>query len=314
MEAIIRDKQGRHFKSLRLSVLPYCNFACVYCTESERNTIIPTDLMQPKAFLNLISKINPYLNLHSVRITGGEPTLYKPLAELIYRLKEYGIPKVHLTTNGALLPKLVPELKQAGLDSINVSLDAIDPLIFYQLSRKDHLDRTLAGISAANDAGLFVKLNCNVLKGLNDSQIVPLLDFASQNGLIIRYLELMEMGPLYGKDHKKHLLPAREILRKIEASYSLKELPRKRSATARYWKTGQGHHFGIIGNYSMPFCSDCNRLRMDHTGKIYGCLSNSFGSSISDSTNLQEVLALELNKKQNLRFQGSPLSMKAIGG
>jgi cyclic pyranopterin phosphate synthase len=316
---MIVDEQGRHFKSLRLSVTPYCNFACTYCVDSEGNSNhIVGPHLQAKDFANLITAINPFLGLYSIRITGGEPTLYKPLPELIYLLKTLGIPKIHLTTNGALLPGLMTDLKTSGLDSINISIDAIEASIFSKISQRSALSKTLEGIDAAISTGIFVKLNCTVLKGINDSQIVPLIEFAKEQNVIVRFLELMEMGPLFGKNHLSQFMSAKEILSKIEQKYELFEIPRRRSATANYWKTNQGHQFGIIANYSHPFCSDCNRLRLDHTGTLYGCLSNPKGTSlpkaIDNGIDLAEVLSTELGKKQATQFQGSPLSMMAIGG
>lgn len=312
----LQDKQGRHFKSLRLSVVPHCNFSCTYCTESDISE--PTsEPFSPQEFIHFISKINPFLDLYSVRITGGEPTLYPHLPELIYELKKMGIPKVHLTSNGVRLPHLISDLKSAGLDSINISLDALDPHIFQKISRRKGLDKTLAGIDATLNTDIFLKLNCTVMKGINDSEILPLLLFSQQKNIIIRYLELMEMGPLYGNKHKDYFLSTQDILRNIETLYMVTPEPRKRAATAQYWKTNNGHRFGIIANYSMPFCLDCNRLRLDHTGKIYGCLSNSFGTDLKScdtDASISEALQTELNKKQPVKFQGSPLSMKAIGG
>lgn len=315
----ITDQQGRYFKSLRLSVLPYCNLACTYCVdpEAEQYPELKASLM-PKQFLKLVSALHDVLDLYSIRLTGGEPTLYKALPELVSRLKDLGIPKVHLTTNGVYLASQIAALKAAGLDSINVSIDAIDHTVFQKISRRNKLDAVLEGIDVAIASGTEVKLNCTMIKGVNDSEIIPLVLFAKEKRVTIRFLELMEMGALYSSDQERLFLSAHHILDQIRQHYRLRELPRKRSATARYWETEWGTAIGVIANYSHPFCSDCNRLRMDYTGTLYGCLSSPKGSSLmkalENGESVRDLLQCEINRKQAKQFKGSPVVMKAIGG
>jgi cyclic pyranopterin phosphate synthase len=174
----------------------------------------------------------------------------------------------------------------------------------------------MRGIDAALDAGLAVKLNTVVMKGMNDGQVLPLLEFAFARGITIRFLEVMAMGHLY-HDSDRYLLTQQEILRLIGERYGLTALEREPSATARYWVTERGQRVGIIANESEPFCRDCDRLRLDSSGHIYGCLSNNHPISLGIGESEAEwdgKLRAALAQKQALRFTGSELSMLQIGG
>ena len=153
------------------------------------------------------------------------------------------------------------------------------------------------------------------MKGLNDSQIMPLMNYAFEKGLTIRFLEIMAMGHLYG-NADKHFYSQKEILSTIAKHHNFTRLARQRSSTANYWQTSTGQTFGIIANESEPFCSDCNRLRLDSYGNIYGCLSSNNPISIKgvDDDELAIRLNQALKQKQTLKFAGSELSMMHIGG
>jgi Molybdenum cofactor biosynthesis enzyme len=318
--AALRDHLGRTFKTLRISLINTCNLACTYCTygndESKENyTQHKSNVISVHEMLNLIKRLHARLELTTIRFTGGEPLLYKDLTTLIARTSELGIDNLNLTTNGLLLQKIAPALKAAGLRSVNVSLDAIDPLTFFKMSRRHGLEQTLSGIEAAINEGIEVKLNAVIMKGMNDSQVIPLLKFAFSKNIKIRFLEIMSMGHLHGKIDE-YFFSQKEILSLINRHYSFSPVSRSDSATANYWKTEEGHHFGIIANESHPFCADCNRLRLDAYGNIYGCLSNNNPVSITHTNTagfdfkLREALA----QKQSIKFTGSKLSMLHIGG
>ena len=202
------------------------------------------------------------------------------------------------------------------MQSINVSLDAIDEAVFMRMSRRRSVQRIVRGIDAALEAGLAVKINTVVMKGINDGEILPLLEFAFARGIRIRFLEVMAMGHLHHQPGL-YLLPQEEILKVIGARYVLQPLDRLASATARYWVTDDGHSFGIIANESEPFCLDCDRLRLDSSGNIYGCLSSNQPIALDrEESGEQWAIKLRqaLGQKQALRFTGSDLSMLQIGG
>jgi cyclic pyranopterin phosphate synthase len=293
----------------------------VYCVAGDdalKGDIIagPHSSLPVAALLKIIGRLHRVLDLGTVRLTGGEPLLYPGLTDLVRGLRAMGIEGIKLTTNGFLLERQAARLKEAGMGSINVSLDAIDEAVFFRMSKRHSVDRIIRGIDAALDAGLSVKINTVVMRGMNDSQILPLFEFAIARGIRIRYLEIMAMGHLH--DHsEKYLYPMDEILATIRERYHCTSLGRAGSATAHYWRIDEGHEFGIIANESEPFCQDCNRLRLDSQGNIYGCLSSNHPIALDNAASeadwngkLQEALL----QKQTLRFTGSDLSMLYIGG
>ena len=273
--------------------------------------------MEPAEFARLVRKIQKINPITSVRLTGGEPTIYRPIVELVRLLKLDGMPIINLTTNASRLKELASDLKEAGLDSINISLDSLNRENFRAITRRDDLERVLAGIDAALAVGFPVKINCTIYRGINEKEIVEMLQYAGERGMVLRFLELMSMGHLYQAGHTSFYYSQEEMLQRVGESYDLEPLPRKASSTANYWKTSNGWKFGIIGNHSAPFCKDCNRLRLDSKGKLYGCLSVNEGFSMLDvesDEELEKLLKSALKQKQPVRFSGSTLSMKAIGG
>ena len=321
--SIIADKYGRTFSTLRVSLLHHCNLGCIYCVSGDaelkqanspsRNS---ADHLSVPQLLRIIGRLQTQLQLDTVRLTGGEPLLYTGIVELIRGLKAMGIPQIKLTTNGFLLERLAKPLADAGMQSINVSLDAVDEAVFVKMSRRHSVDRIIRGIDAASAAGITIKINTVVMKGINDSQILPLTEFAFSRGIAIRFLEIMAMGYLH--DQASHYLLTRdEILGMISTRYSLHPTDRTASATARYWKTAKGQVVGIIANETEPFCRDCNRLRLDSSGNIYGCLSSNhpIALGLEDSEiEWEGKLKAALAQKQLVRFIGSDLSMLHIGG
>jgi cyclic pyranopterin phosphate synthase len=318
---VIRDQYGRSFKTLRISLLNHCNLGCLYCVagddmvktanaEGKDNVLAISDL------LAIIARLHELLGLSTIRLTGGEPLLYHGLPELIRGIHELGIPAIKLTTNGFLLARLAEPLKAAGMASVNVSLDAVDEAVFYRMSRRHAVSRVIGGIDAALKAGLDVKINSVIMRDINDGQILPLLDLAFSRHCRIRFLEVMAMGHLHDQA-EKYLVSQEEILSVIARRYSFSPIGRMAGATARYWQTDEGHQFGVIANESEPFCSDCDRLRLDSSGRIYGCLSSNHPIMLNeqeDETIWAGKLQQALQQKQAVRFTGSDLSMLEIGG
>lgn len=323
MEAIA-DKFGRSFKTLRVSLTNHCNLGCVYCVD---DSTLPSDLpigpsnrpvlpLSTPQFVKVIGQLHALLNLETIRLTGGEPTLYRELVPLIEGIRQAGIRKIKMTTNGSLLASKVTTLQQAGLTSVNISLDALQPQVFRQISRRRNLQKILDGIEKSIQAGVTVKINCVVMKGLNDGEILPLLQFSKDRNIPIRFLELMQMGHLYG-NFEQHFFPEECILDTIAGQFEFNEISREHAATAKYYVMPDGYRFGVISNESDPFCNDCNRLRLDSYGNIFGCLSNNTAINISgcidEPQQIRQQLKVALTHKK-MKFSGSKLSMLAIGG
>ncbi|MEX8547281.1 MAG: GTP 3',8-cyclase MoaA [Mucilaginibacter sp.] len=315
---MLNDPYGRKFKTLRVSLLNTCNLNCFYCTMGSEEEINYDHRPQKPAafFAQLISRLHHQLDLETIRLTGGEPLLYRELPELIRSLNEIGIPKISMTSNGYLLARQAAALKAAGLQAINVSLDAVDELSFYKMAKRKHLDRVLNGIETALDLGIEIKLNAVIMKGMNEEQVIPLVDYAFGKNIPVRFLEVMSMGHLH-HESDKYLFSQQQLLDQVATKYNFKRLPRKASATANYWQTADGNTFGIIANNSEPFCSDCSRLRLDAEGNMYGCLSSNHPIALDAEDSdylLQEKLQQAMSQKQLHHFIGSELSMLQIGG
>jgi len=315
---LLNDKFGRSFKTLRVSLLSTCNLGCVYCTMgTEEEVMIDKKAQTPASvFLNHIAQLHAQLDLHTIRFTGGEPLLYRELPQVIEGVKALGIPDIKLTTNAFLLDRIAPALKMAGLQYVNVSLDAMDEESFFRMTRRKQLSRTLKGIETALACGLDVKINAVMMKGKNDDQVLPLLEYAFERNIPIRFLEVMTMGHLFGHG-QEYLFSQEDILNIIATKYSFTKQYRKSSSTANYWQTAEGKVFGIIANDTEPFCQDCNRLRLDAEGNIYGCLSNNHAIALSGNESEQDLkdkLQQAMSQKQELHFTGSEMSMMHIGG
>ena len=321
----LEDHLGRRFEKLRISLLNSCNFSCVYCVAENFQDISANTLristadqpLSPDEFTKLIEAVHRLTGLKSIRLTGGEPLLYNDLFPLIDQIQKIGISDIRLTTNAYYLKEKASRLFDAGVKSINISVDAVDQDIFNSISRHPNTARVFSGIEAAVKAGMNVKLNAVIMRGKNDSQIIPLLDYATGLGVKIRFLELMKMGHLYHSENGL-FFSEKEILSIIQEKYTIESIQRGQAETAHYWSASNGGTFGIIANESTPFCHDCNRLRMDSNGFFYGCLSNAHGEKLSsyidDDFLLAEKLSGLLRLKQSVKFHGSELSMRNIGG
>ena len=318
---MIKDHYGRTFETLRISLTDVCNLACQYCVEDD-STASDQQLSELRAagqvtrIVRSVGAINQLSPLKNVRLTGGEPMLFSGLSDLIRRLKGIGIPHVSMTTNAVFLGKKAEELKAAGLDRVNISLDAVTRDSFAEITRKKNFNKVLEGIEASLYFGLEPKINAVIMKGVNDHQVLPLFEFAKERNISIRYLEVMKMGHM-ADQFESNFFSQEDILSRIQIKYDVYPVERQKASTANYWLTDDLYKFGIIANESAPFCKDCDRLRLDHSGKIFGCLSNSEGVKLTSpdpSAGLREKLEFALGQKQAIQFKGSELIMKNIGG
>jgi GTP 3',8-cyclase len=324
---MIIDKSGRSFKKLRISLTHECNYTCIYCSEGKKtinkeskNSYLienPVKKVLPTIdLIEIIKKLHSHLNLNSIRLTGGEPLLHPSIVKIISSISEMGISNIGMTTNGHLLAKRADILKKAGLQSVNISIDALSDEKFTQMSGRTGLSRVLESINASIDQGLYVKLNTVVVAGQNEMEILPILDFAIEKGTIVRYLELMPMGPLH-KTRNGLFFSRSQILELIQTKYSIIKSPKENSSTADYWSINGQKAFGIIANDSSPFCADCNRLRLDSYGNLYGCLSSLIPIPVLATTEpeaLDSLLRLAITHKQPSHFVGNPRTMQSIGG
>lgn len=267
----LMDRYGRTKTYLRVSVTDRCNFRCVYCLPEEgigkfqRNEILSFEEIE-----RVVGAVVP-IGIEKVRLTGGEPLLRNGLPELIAALKKINLLKeVSLTTNGSLLAQFSADLKKAGLDSVNISLDTLNAERFEKITQAPFFKQTLQGIEAALSEGFPVKLNVVPLKGISVEEVLELIDFAIEHCLEIRFIEFM---PLCGSNWSPEKVVPISLLRAwVEEHYELIALERGRDVAESYSITGTQAKVGFIASLSEPFCSTCNRLRLTSNGKIRPCL------------------------------------------
>lgn len=279
MKAVIQDKLGRPIRDLRISVTDRCNFRCDYCMPKEifgdDYTFLPKNELLTFEELIRISKIYAQLGVKKIRITGGEPLLRRNLYKLVEQLNLIdGIEDIGLTTNGLLLKKHGKNLYQAGLRRINVSLDAIEDNVFQEINNRNIKASTiLEQIDYAVSIGFEVKVNVVIQKGVNDNQIIPMIDYFKNKNIEVRFIEFMDVGNDNGWNFNK-VVTKEEMLNMIEQHFEISPVaPKYYGEVAKYFRhKDSDSQFGLITSVSESFCSTCTRARLSSDGKFYGCL------------------------------------------
>jgi GTP 3',8-cyclase len=302
------DKFGRAISDLRISITDRCNYKCVYC-RTGNNGALYGDL--PFADYLRMARVLAGLGIKKVRITGGEPLLRNGVVEFVHELSQLrdvdGDPlELALTTNGHLLAEMARALKDAGLHRVTVSMDAVDPDRFARITRVPAgFDNVLAGIRAARRAGLWpVKVNCVLMRGFNEDQIIPFGMFAREEGVIVRFIEFMPLE----EDRvwvPQTVVTLDEIVLRMAEYRPLVEIPHGRSETARRYRFDDGlGEIGIIAPVSHPFCGHCSRIRITSDGKIRTCLF-----SVWDH-DLHELMRRGASDQELVEFIGSVVQRK----
>jgi cyclic pyranopterin phosphate synthase len=276
----LHDKFGRAITDLRISITDRCNYKCVYCRTGNEGALYG-DL--PFADYLRMARVLVGMGVTKIRLTGGEPLLRKGVVEFVRELSKLTTSNgngcgealdIALTTNGHLLAELAQPLKAAGLTRVTVSMDAVDPDRFARITRVPNgYDHVLAGIRAARRAGLWpLKVNCVLMRGFNEDQIIPFGMFAREEGVTVRFIEFMplEEERTWSPDT---VVTLDEILARMGEYRPLVEIPHARSETARRYRFDDGvGEIGIIAPVSHPFCGHCSRIRITSDGKIRTCL------------------------------------------
>lgn len=269
------DSLGRVHTSLRISVTDRCNIRCFYCMPEVVRFLPREEILSFEEIERFARALAP-LGVNKLRLTGGEPLVRSGLPTLVERLAAIeGIEDIAITTNGILLEEQAVALKNAGLQRVNISLDALTEATFRRISRRDGLDRVLAGIVAAKAAGFQkIRLNAVAIKGITEAEIVPLAKFAREQQMEMRFIEFMPLDADDQWDHDQ-VLTGEEIRREIESAIGpLVPAPRPvPSQPASDFAYGDGGGvIGFINPVTQPFCHDCNRLRLTAEGKVRNCL------------------------------------------
>ncbi len=273
------DKHGRTVRDLRISVTDRCNFRCTYCMPEEGlKWLDKAEVLSFEEIVRVSRVLVERFGINSLRLTGGEPTVRAHLPRLIeqlatLRLEDGSKPNIALTTNGATLRNIAGELRAAGLDRINVSLDSLRADRFLAMTRRDELDNVLAGIAEASNAGFdIVKVNTVVERGANEDEILDMARYGRDNGVQVRFIEFMPLDASNIWERNK-VVTQDEIVSVISSEFPLEIVPARGAAPADRWRylDGKGT-VGVIPSVSKPFCADCDRVRLTSDGQFRTCL------------------------------------------
>jgi GTP 3',8-cyclase len=278
------DRYGRALRDLRISVTDRCNFRCPYCMPAEvfgRDfAFLPKELVLSFEEIERLARLFVELGVGKLRITGGEPLVRRDLPVLISSLAAIRTPEgepvdLTLTTNGSALRALAGPLASAGLQRITVSLDSLDDEVFGSMNGVDFpVAKVLDGIAAARDAGLApIKVNTVVRRGMNEDSVLPLARWARSEGLILRFIEYMDVGHSNGW-RLDDVVPAEELVARIDAEMPLEPVPAqyRGEVAGRYRYVDGSGELGVIASVTRPFCGDCTRARLSAEGSLYTCL------------------------------------------
>lgn len=322
------DGLGRVIDYLRLSVTDRCDLRCRYCMAEDMTFLPKGDLLRLEELERLCDLLIDQ-GIRRIRLTGGEPLVRRGIMDLVAALGRRlgdGLDEVTLTTNGTLLDRHARALREAGVRRINVSLDTLDEVTYHRLTRFGRLERVLAGLGAAGAAGLAIKLNCVVMRGVNDHEIDDLIVFAGANGMDLCLIETMPLGSEMGDRHGRYL-PLEELRAILADRWHLRATDHRTAGPARYMTVAEtGGRIGFITPMSHQFCGDCNRVRISCTGRLYPCLGHEHSVDLrtplrrSDANEVVlQTLAAALRGRptgHTFSFDAPPLArhMSATGG
>lgn len=270
------DQFGRQVTYVRISVTDRCDFRCVYCMHEEM-TFLPREQILSLEEIQLVAECFVEMGVRKIRLTGGEPLIRKDVMHLIDALGALpGLNELTLTTNGSQLVRLAPSLYRAGIRRLNISLDSLQPKKFRELTRTGELQLVLNGIQAAKDAGFKrIKLNAVILKGRNDDEVIPLIDFARAQGLDITFIEEMPLGEISEHHRGESFCSSAELRELISAKYALSPTPETSGGPSKYYQmSDSSSRIGFISPHSHNFCGACNRVRVTVEGRLLLCLGN----------------------------------------
>jgi len=295
------DGHGRAVNYLRVSVTERCNFRCQYCMPEKPFSWVPKENLLSFEELFLFMKVAIDQGVNKIRITGGEPLLRHDLDSFIRMIHDYK-PDIDLalTTNGYLLPEVAQSLKDAGLKRINVSLDTLKPAVASYIAQKNVLGKVLDGIEESLVVGLGVKVNMVPLKGVNDSEILDVMEYCRHRGIRVRFIEYMENSYASSDIEGMH---GKEILEVIKKKYNITKLGREGASPSFNYQLDDGYIFGLIDPHKHDFCENCNRIRLTAEGNLIPCLyfdeALSIAKAVKDGDIMEatDILAKVLQEK-----------------
>ncbi|WP_298038482.1 GTP 3',8-cyclase MoaA [uncultured Desulfuromonas sp.] len=267
------DSYHRKIGYLRLSVTDLCNLRCRYCMPADGVPKVSHGEILSYEDLYRVAQAAVSLGIEKIRVTGGEPLVRRGIVEFLARLSKIpGLSELAVTTNGVLLKEMAEDLRIAGVQRLNISLDSLHPVNFTRITRRGSLQRVLAGVTAAEKAGFPIKLNTVVMRGINDGEIEELAALTLEKPFTVRFIEYMPT--LNEKKWQSLFVPGEEILERIARRFAFEKVaPARLAGPSRDFRiTGATGKIGVITAVSQHFCGDCNRIRVTATGKVQGCL------------------------------------------
>ena len=269
------DPFGRTIRYLRVSVTDRCDLRCFYCMSEDMTFLPKKDLLTLEELDRLCSAFIAK-GVRKIRLTGGEPLVRRNVMSLVRSLSRHlscgTLDELTLTTNASQLARFAGELRDCGVRRINVSLDTLDAQKFRAITRWGDLDKVLAGIEAAREAGLAVKINAVALKNMNEEEIPSLMEWAHGKGMALTLIEVMPMGEI-GEGRIDQYVPLSLVRARLAQHYTLTDLDENTGGPARYVRVGEtGGKLGFISSVSDPFCATCNRMRLTADGRLHQCL------------------------------------------
>jgi molybdenum cofactor biosynthesis protein A len=328
----MQDTHGRTHSYLRISITENCNLRCTYCMPAEGIALTPKAHLMTADEIISIAQTFVNLGVNKIRLTGGEPLVRKDAADIIQRLGKLGV-ELTLTTNGILVHSFIETFKEAGVHTLNLSIDSLQKEKFNQVTRRNYFDKFKENMELLDANGFNLKLNVVVMKGFNDNEIIDFIELTKDRNIQIRFIEFMPFdGNQWNKDK---LVSYAEILTQVNDNYSAEKVVRltdKPHDTAKNHKiTSYKGSFSVISSVTNPFCSTCNRIRLTADGKLKNCLFSNTETSLLDTLraggdiepliyqNIKSKFAMRGGMDDDVKFQNPKLfsqnrSMIKIGG
>lgn len=323
------DGFGRVHKDLRVSLTDKCNLRCTYCMPEEGVDWISKAKHLTINELERVIAILCEEGIEEIRLTGGEPLLHPDVVEIVMMIASLPTkPEISMTTNATRLGSLADDLKLAGLRRLNISLDTLNPITFKELTRRDGFEETMIGIKAAQKADFeIIKINAVLMRGINDHEAVPLLDWAIENNFELRFIEQMPLDAQHAWD-KKLMVTQQEIIKALCKKYELSSIKNRGSDPAElFYVSGTSSKVGIIASVTAPFCANCDRMRLTSDGQLRNCLFAQTESDLriplrngASDHELREIILNNISSKKKGHGIGEPnfvqpiRPMSAIGG
>jgi cyclic pyranopterin phosphate synthase len=308
------DPHGRHIRKLRVSLIDRCNFHCFYCMPENAQFMKRSELLTAEELFSITGHLVEK-GIQQVRLTGGEPTMHPEFVEIMKLFSQLKVEKLGLTTNGFFLEKHLHLLKESSCEHLNISCDSLQEQKFYSITRSNSYKKVLQAILKAKEMDFQVKVNCVLMKGINDDELIDFVRFSEEEGIEVRFLELMKIGEACNTQDAQ-FIPASEAIAQIREEVSLNSIKMEHDSTSFNFTTENGGNIGFIASESQPFCDACSRLRLTATGILRACLMSENGLNLRGVAveDYPEILKNVMAMKPTGRIHHIQEKMYKIGG